>query len=942
MSPQPRMAKSGKALVVVESPAKARTISKFLGKDYIVESSIGHVRDLPESASEIPAALKKEPWSRLGIDIENDFRPLYVVPSKKRQQVGRLKALLKNASALFLATDEDREGESISWHLHEILKPRVPSRRLVFHEITREAIQKALREPREIDERLVRAQETRRILDRLYGYEVSPVLWRKIRPRLSAGRVQSVAVRMIVDRERQRMKFVSGSFWDLLGTFERAPEAPATAPPATVQSAATAQSFATGRGAAFDAPLIQLEERRLVTGKDFDDGGKLKSKDVRLVGEDEARKLAEQLRSARFRVAGVESKPYTDRPAPPFTTSTLQQEANRKFRYPARLTMQIAQRLYENGHITYMRTDSTTLSEQAIQNSRGLIQKLYGTDYLSPGPRQYKTNVKNAQEAHEAIRPAGERFDLPEELREVLESQELKLYELIWKRTMACQMADSRGRRISVQIEAPLPSGETATFQATGKTIEFAGYLRAYVEGADDPEAELADKEVVLPSMNPGDAIACLGLEPKGHQTQPPARFTESSLIKELEANGIGRPSTYASIIDTILRRDYVVRQGNALVPTFTAFAVIGLLEKNFSRLVDLQFTARMEDDLDSISRGEKEPLPYLKEFYFGHRNSDGLRDLIKADIDARETCTLPLGEDPSGQAINIRVGRYGPYIERGDDRANIPEGLTPDALNVEKAIELLKQRSGPKLLGQSPPGGAVPAGLPVYLKVSRFGPYAQLGETGEENVKMKSLLPGMQPDTLTLDDALRVLSLPRNLGIDPSNGQEVFADFGRYGQYVKRGSDACTVNAPDNVLDITLDRAVQLIREKPAGRRFSRGAPAVIREIGANPSTGTPIRLLSGRYGPYVSDGTTNASLRRDQSADSVTLDEALELIRARIERGPSPRFARRFSGRRKKASGEPQKPVPRETKQSRAARAEKPVKRTAKKKKGRRGRAG
>ncbi len=917
------MAKSGKALVVVESPAKARTISKFLGKDYIVESSIGHVRDLPESASEIPPALKKEPWSRLGIDIENDFRPLYVVPSKKRQQVSRLKELLKGASALFLATDEDREGESISWHLSEILKPRVPSRRLVFHEITREAIQKALKEPREIDERLVRAQETRRILDRLYGYEVSPVLWRKIRPRLSAGRVQSVAVRMIVDRERQRMKFVSAAYWDLLGRFERASAAPAAA------------------GAPFEAPLIQLGERRLATGKDFDDGGKLKSTDVRLVEEDEARSLAERLRSAPFRVAGVESKPYTDRPAPPFTTSTLQQEANRKLRYSARHTMQIAQRLYENGHITYMRTDSTTLSEQAVQNSRDLIQKLYGTEFLSPGPRQYKTKVRNAQEAHEAIRPAGERFDLPEELREVLDPQELKLYELIWMRTMACQMADSYGQRISVQIEAPLQSGEAATFQATGKTIEFAGYLRAYVEGADDPEAELADKEVILPSVSPGDPISCLGLEPKGHQTQPPARFTESSLIKELEANGIGRPSTYASIIDTILRRDYVVKQGNALVPTFTAFAVVGLLEKNFGRLVDLQFTARMEDDLDSISRGEQDPLPYLKEFYFGHRDAEGLQDLIKADIDARETCTLPLGEDPSGQTINIRVGRYGPYLERGTDRANIPEGLAPDALSIEKAIELLKHGSGPKLLGQSPPGGPVPPGLPVYLKVSRFGPYVQHGETGDENVKMKSLLPGMQPDTLTLEEALRVLSLPRSLGVDPANGQEVFADFGRYGQYVKRGSDACTVNPPDNVLDITLERAVQLIREKPAGRRFSRGAPAVIREVGTSPSTNAPIRLLSGRYGPYVSDGTTNASLRRDQSPDSLTLEDAIELIRARIERGPSPRFGRRFSGRRAKSAGKPAARGPRERKPPRVARGEKPSKKRARKR-GRRGRSG
>ncbi len=888
------MPKSSRPLVIVESPAKARTISRFLGKGYIVESSIGHVRDLPESASDIPPTLKKEPWARLGIDIENDFRPLYIIPPKKRKQVSKLKELLKEASMLYLATDEDREGESISWHLCEILKPRVPRQRLVFHEITREAIQRALKETRDIDERLVKAQETRRILDRLYGYEVSPVLWRKIRPRLSAGRVQSIAIRMVVERERQRMRFVSASYWDLLGTFATRVEPPQR----------------------FGATLVLLDGKRLATGKDFEDSGRLRSpEDVRRLEERDARTIAETFRSARWSVLKVERRPYADRPSPPFTTSTLQQEANRKLRFTARHTMQVAQRLYENGHITYMRTDSTALSDQAVTNARSLIRKLYGPEHLSPEARQYRTTVKNAQEAHEAIRPAGERFELPEELRDILEPDELRLYELIWKRTMACQMAEARGQRVLVQIEgrpgeaaaaADRPPVESAVFQATGKTIEFAGYLRAYVEGADDPEAELADKEVLLPPLAIGDPLEAVELEPKGHATQPPPRFTESSLIKELEGNGVGRPSTYASIIDTILRRDYVVKQGGALVPTFVAFAVVGLLEKNFGRLVDTQFTADMEDDLDSISRGEKEPLPYLKEFYFGNKSLAGLRDLIKADIDARETCTLPLGKDEEGRAVNVRVGRFGPYIERGEDRANIPDGTAPDALNLARAIEILSKDTGPMLLGHSPAGGALAAERPVYLKNGRYGPYVQLGENGEEDVKMKSLLPGMEPPTVTLEIALMLLSLPRVLGTDAGTGEQVTADLGRYGQYVRRGKDAASLAATDSVLDITLERAVQLIKEKPAGRRFGRSAPALIRELGSAPGSDGKIRLLNGRFGPYVTDGKINASLRRDQSPDSITVDEALELLRARAEKGPAKKpFRRRGSAKKKKKPG-------------------------------------
>ncbi len=881
------MAKSSKSLVIVESPTKARTLSRFLGKDFIVESSIGHIRDLPESASDIPPLLKKKPWARLGINIEEGFRPLYIIPSNKRKQVSKLKELLKKAGSLYLATDEDREGESISWHLCEVLKPKVPRRRLVFHEITREAIKEALRQPREIDKRLVKAQETRRIVDRLFGYEVSPVLWRKIRPRLSAGRVQSIAVRIIVERERDRIRFVPASYWDIQGVFSK--------------------KDGDVDISTFTANLISLGGQRLAVGKDFQETGNIRpGVEARILKEKEANQVTEHLRSASWNVVKVERRPYTDRPAPPFTTSTLQQEANRKLRYSARQTMQIAQRLYENGHITYMRTDSTALSEQAIKNARNLIQNLYGPEYLSEERRQYKTSVKNAQEAHEAIRPAGERFELPEELTDVLDPAELKLYELIWKRTMACQMAEARGHRVVVQLEGKSP-GETeeAIFQATGKNIEFAGYLRAYVEGADDPDAELADKEILLPAVEEGDPLNCVQLEPKGHSTQPPPRFTESSLIKELEQNGVGRPSTYATIIDTILRRDYVVKQGNALIPTFTALAVVGLLEKNFGRLVDTKFTARMEDDLDSISRGEKEPLPYLEEFYYGNGDAAGLKDLIKAEIDPRETCTIPLGKDSSGKEINIRIGRFGPYLERGDERANIPEGIAPDALTIPKAMELLEKGSGSTHLGNTPEGGEIPPGLPVYLRSGRYGPYVQLGESGESNVKMKSLLPGTEPSSATLESAIQLLSLPRLLGQDPESGEDVTADLGRYGQYVKRGREAATINPPNTCLDITLEQALQLLKEKPPGRRIARSGPTVLRELGANPQGDEPIRLMTGRYGPYVTNGKINASLRRDQSTEEMTLEIALELLRERAERGP----ARKTTRKKKKVASRKKK---------------------------------
>jgi DNA topoisomerase-1 len=843
----------GKSLVIVESPTKAKTIASFLPKGFVVESSVGHIRDLPTSAKEIPLKLKGEPWARLGIDIKNDFEPLYVVPAEKKKTVAKLKGLLKDATVLYLATDEDREGESISWHLLQVLQPKVPGKRLVFHEITREAIEAALKNPRDIDQCLVEAQETRRILDRLYGYEVSPVLWRKIAPRLSAGRVQSVAVRIIVERERQRQRFVKSSYWDLAGAFR------------------------TKDGTSFEATLVSLEGKRLATGKDFDsETGKLRDgqKDVLLVTEERARRLLEELKASDWSASKVERKPYSRRPEPPFTTSTLQQEANRKLRFPAKDTMKAAQRLYENGFITYMRTDSTILSDQAIKQARKLIEELYGPSYLSQAPRQYQTKVKNAQEAHEAIRPAGD-FRIPEDIRNEVSDLELKVYELIWKRTMACQMSEARGQTITIQI-----SGGNAVFQANGKTIEFPGYLRAYVEGADDPEAELADKEKLLPDLTVGDKVSCERLEPKGHVTQPPDRYTEASLVKELEANGVGRPSTYASIIDTILRREYVVKQGNALVPTFMAFAVVSLLERNFTDLVDVQFTARMEDDLDAISLGESKSLPYLKGFYFGNGDKEGLHRLIQKEIDARESCTLPLGKDQEGRPINIRIGRYGPYVERGTERASIPQGLAPDQLTLQKAEELLAVGSGPKKIGEDPA-----TGKPIYARSGRFGPYVQLGESAEEP-KMKSLLPGMKIEELTVEAALRLLSLPRSLGKEPATGEEVFVDYGRFGPYIKRGTDSRSLPKDEDIFAVTLERAIEIFKqEKPKSWR-SRG-PTVLRELGPHPVSKAPIKLLSGRYGPYVSDGTTNASLPRGSNPDDLTLEQAVELIQARAGAG-------------------------------------------------------
>jgi DNA topoisomerase-1 len=846
-----------KALVIVESPTKARTISKFLPKGFKVEASIGHIRDLPTSAAEIPKAVKGEPWSRLGINVEHEFEPIYVVPAEKKKQVKKLRDLLREVDVVYLATDEDREGEAISWHLLEVLQPKVPQRRLVFHEITKKAIQEALENPRELDGRMVKAQETRRILDRLYGYEVSPILWRKVAPRLSAGRVQSVTVRLIVERERERRRFVKSTYWDLSASFRGA------------------------TGPQFGTVLVSLDGKRIARGKDFDSTtGELKSEDgkaVQLIDGEMAARLVDDLRTSDWSVERVESKPYTDRPAPPFTTSTLQQEANRKLRLSARATMQAAQRLYENGLITYMRTDSTTLSTEAVQASRDAIERLYGKEFVPAEPRVYKTKVKNAQEAHEAIRPA-EGFQRPEDLKGKLGDREYKVYELIWKRTMACQMEDARGHRMSLRI-----SDGRAVFQASGKTIDFPGYLRAYVEGADDPDAELADKELVLPSLKEGDRVDLAELEPKEHTTQPPARYTEASLVKELEQRGVGRPSTYATIIDTILHRSYVVKQGSALVPTFVAFAVVKLMEQHFSSLIDVAFTARMEDDLDEIALGHKEALPYLRRFYFGEAGARGLKDLLETEIDAREVCTLPLGEDSEGRMINVRVGRYGPYLERGDERATVPEGVAPDELDVAAAEDLLRKGSGPTSLGDDPE-----TGRPVYAKTGRYGPYFQLGENDDEP-KMKSLLPGMDIEHVTLEDALKMLRLPRVVGQDPE-GNDVLTDYGRYGPYVKRDTDTRSLDRPEDIWEVTLAKALERLAEPPA-RGGRRRQSKVLRDLGVDPRTELPVKLLQGPYGPYVSDGTIHASIPKDADPEKVTLEEASDLIAVREATGKKKR---------------------------------------------------
>lgn len=857
---------NGKSLVIVESPAKARTISKFLGRDYVIEASIGHVRDLPEGKKEVPAKFKGEEWAYLGVNVNDGFQPVYIIPRQKASQIRKLESLLKDAKELYLATDEDREGEAISWHLREILKPKVPVHRLVFHEITKEAIEDALTHPRDIDEDLVRAQETRRIVDRLYGYDVSPLLWRKVRRGLSAGRVQSVAVRLIVDRERERMAFVSATYSDLLA------------------------QFAKQGGDGFEAALTNVDDRKLASTRDFDPAtGKLKDPSLVCFDGAQAEALADRLRAEVFRVASLEDKPYTTRPFPPFTTSTLQQEANRKLRFTARRTMQVAQSLYENGHITYMRTDSTNLAQVAIDAARDLVREQYGREYLPDQPRVYKTKVKNAQEAHEAIRPAGHPFELPEALRSVLSDDEFKLFDLIWKRTIASQMNDARGRRISITVE-----GGGATFQASGKTIDFAGYLRAYVEGSDDPQAELADQEAILPSVNVGEQVDLRQLDSKSHTTQPPARFTEATLTRALEELGIGRPSTYAAIIDTILAREYVFKRGNALVPTWVAFAVSQLLEVHLSSLVDYSFTAKMEDDLDAISRGEAGHVDYLRTFYFGN-GSPGLKQQLAAkidEIDPRAVGRIRIGQRDGQEPIFVRVGRYGPFIEQGERKASLPEDLAPDEVNIAKAEEMLAQASQ----AEEPLGICPDTHKPVYLKVGRFGPYVQRGTADdEEKPQNASLLKGMRPEDVTLEVALRLLSLPRELGAHPDTGEPVVAHNGRFGPYVKSGSETRSLPSDVSPLAVTLEQAIELLKQPKQVRRGFGMAKEPLKVLGDSPVTGQPIHLREGRYGLYVADGATNASLPKGMSPDEITPAAALDLLAARAALGPPKKGRRR-----------------------------------------------
>jgi DNA topoisomerase-1 len=848
-----------KSLVIVESPTKARTIAAYLGPDVAVESSMGHIRDLPRSAAEIPAKAKGEDWARLGVDVDNGFEPLYVVPKERKDRVKKLKEMLAGVDQLYLATDEDREGESIAWHLTEVLKPKIPVHRMVFHEITKSAIEAAFAHPRELDQRLVQAQEARRILDRLYGYEVSPVLWRKIQQGLSAGRVQSVAVRIVVERERERMAFVPAGYWSVEGIFAPATELDRT----------------------FDATLYQVDEARVATGKDFDSLGQAK-KHVLTLDQDQATTLAEALLNREFSVESVEQKPYKRSPYPPFRTSTLQQEAGRKLRFSSSRTMSVAQRLYENGYITYMRTDSTALSDAAVASARSQISKLYGDEYLSPKPRVYASKVKGAQEAHEAIRPAGETFRTPEQIGAEVGPDEARLYDLIWKRTLASQMADAVGVTVSAKLGATTPDGVKAVFSTSGRTITFPGFLRAYVQGADDPESDLDDREEILPPLAEGDSLAAQRLEPTGHETRPPARYTEASLIQRLEELGVGRPSTYASIMSTIQDRGYVWKRGTALVPTFTAFGVVTLLERHFPNLVDYAFTAEMEDDLDRIAAGDEQTLPYLTAFYFG---ADGLKEKVATrldEIDPRSVGSIPIGEDGAGQPILARIGRYGPYVERGEERASIPQDVAPDELTVAKAVELLEtQNAGDKIFGTDPD-----TGLTVYGRTGRFGPYVQLGEVEEgskEKPKRASLLKTTSLDELSLDDALRLLSLPRIVGTDES-GVEIVALNGRYGPYIQRADDRRSLEAEEHLFTLTVDEALKLLAEPPRRRGQRNAGP--LKELGADPVSGKTVSVRSGRFGPYVTDGEVNASLRQGDSPETMTLERAAELLAGRRER--------------------------------------------------------
>ncbi|GAA4627018.1 type I DNA topoisomerase [Cellulomonas oligotrophica] len=904
---------AGRKLVIVESPAKARTIAGYLGDGYDVEASVGHIRDLPQP-SELPADMKKGPFGKFAVDVENGFAPYYVVDADKKKKVAELKKLLKESDELFLATDEDREGEAIAWHLLAELKPKVPVKRMVFHEITREAITRALENTRELDQSLVDAQETRRILDRLYGYEVSPVLWRKVRQGLSAGRVQSVATRLVVERERERMAFVAADYWDVTGTF-------------AVADADEPQ---------FTARLTGVGGERVASGRDFDDRGQIKSRGVVPLDEARAQALVAGLDGAAFAVQSLETKPYTRRPAAPFTTSTLQQEASRKLRMSSRQAMRTAQGLYENGYITYMRTDSPVLSTQAVDAARRQAAELYGAEYVPDAPRVYTSKAKGAQEAHEAIRPAGDHFRTPAQVARELSGDQFKLYELIWKRTVASQMADARGQTASVRLAATArPAGAEpveTVFSASGTVITFRGFLAAYEEGRDvdrydetSGQEKAAEKDARLPQMAQGDPLTGTDLSADGHRTSPPPRYTEASLVKALEERGIGRPSTYAATIGVIQDRGYVTGRGQALVPTWLAFAVTRLLEENFDRLVDYSFTAEMEEDLDAIAAGQKDRVAWLTEFYFGDRAASatgGLRGIVEnlGEIDAREVNSIDIGD-----GITLRVGRYGPYIEapgEGPDddprRASVPDDLAPDELTVAKAHELFEtQPEGDKVLGTDPT-----TGTPIVARSGRYGPYVtevlpepELDPALSAAARKKalaalpkprtgSLFKSMSLATVTLDDALRLLSLPRVVGVDPESGAEITAQNGRYGPYLKKGTDSRTLASEEQLFDITLEEALAIYAQPKRGRGQTATPP--LRELGTDPTSGKPIVVKDGRFGAYVTDGETNRTLPRDVTPESITPEQAVELLAEKRAAGPAKKrtTARKPAAPRKKAT--------------------------------------
>ncbi|WP_341924547.1 type I DNA topoisomerase [Nocardioides psychrotolerans] len=898
-------------LVIVESPAKARTIGGYLGDGYVVESSIGHIRDLPNNAADTPAKIKDKPWGRLAVDVENGFTPYYVVPRDKKSHISKLKGLLKDADELYLATDEDREGEAIAWHLLDELKPKgIPVHRMVFHEITKAAILTAVENPRQINDDLVEAQEARRILDRLYGYEVSPVLWKKVMSGLSAGRVQSVATRLVVDKERERMKFRLASYWDLEATFD-------------------AGSKHDQR--MFPAKLHSLDGTRVARGSDFGQDGLLKdASKVVHVDRTRAEALVSSLQDSTYDVRSVEAKPYKRSPYAPFRTTTLQQEASRKLGMSASVAMSVAQRLYENGFITYMRTDSTTLSGGAVEAARSQVRELYGADYLPDSPRVYASKVKNAQEAHEAIRPAGESFRTPAQTG--LTGDQFRLYELIWMRTVASQMKDAVGQSVSVRLGGTSAAGEDVVFSASGRVITFHGFLKAYVEGTDEGAAK-DDQETRLPALEEGDSVSAASVSATGHETKPPARYTEATLIKELEEREIGRPSTYAAIIGTILNRGYVYKKGTALVPAWLAFSVIRLLEEHFTRQVSYEFTAEMEDVLDDIAGGRKDRVSELGEFYYGSDNVKGLYDLVHelGDIDARELATFPIGDPELG--INLRVGRYGPYLEGPDDegnpvgkRANVPDDLPPDELTMEKAVELFANPAGEEIqLGVHPE-----TGLQVVAKNGRYGPYVTelLPEDAKKNDKPRtgSLFKSMSLDTISLEDALKLLSLPRVVG-EAEDGEEITAQNGRYGPYLKKGTDSRSLTSEDQLLTIGLDEALKIYAQ-PKQRGRAAAAPP-LKELGNDPVSGQPVVVKSGRFGEYVTDGEYNATLRKDDSVEAITLARAAELLADRRERGPAKKAAKK--GAAKKAPAK--KAAAKKTTTKKAATKKTAAKKTTKK---------